>query len=173
MTPLRARVTAVLAVWTLALVLAATGGCVSKPTMRLSHAEVTGVRISFPPAAGVLMKVVVAVYNPNSYDVAIRAVRGQVVLNDRYTLPVAFQAQGEGVWLPSDRTTRVAVPVDVPLDIALAVLRESETMPQIPFRFSGRADVTATRTFKLEEDDYAVDERGWILRQQIRDAVPF
>ena len=156
------------------MMLAATAtGCVQKPTMRLSHANVTGFRISFPPAAGVLMNVVIAVYNPNSYDVAVRAVRGHVVLNDRHTLPVDFKAQGGGVWLPSDQTTRVTVPVDVPLDIALSVLRESQMQPQIPFTFAGRADVTATRTFKLERDDYSVNERGFISRQQIQDAVPF
>src|SRR5262245_20929163 len=148
-------------------------GCVEKPTMRLSHAEVTGVRISFPPAVGVLMKVVLNVHNPNSYDVAIRAVRGQVLLNERHTLPVDFKAPGSGLWLPSDQTTAVSVPVDVPLDIALAVLRESESVPNIPFRFAGRADVTATRTFQLERDDYSVNEQGWISRKQIQDAVPF
>ena len=157
----------------LLMLVTTSAGCVQKPTMRLSHADVTGFRISFPPAAGVLMNVVVAVYNPNSYDVAVRAVRGHVVLNDRHTLPVNFRAQGDGVWLPSDRTTRVTVPVDVPLDIALSVLRESQMVQQIPFTFAGRADVTATRTFKLEEDDYSVNERGFISRQQIQDAVPF
>jgi hypothetical protein len=158
---------------TLMALLLTCASCAKNPTMRLSHAEVTGLRISFPPAAGVLMRVVVDVYNPNPYDVAIRAVRGHVLLNERHTVTVDFKADGDGLWLPSDQTTKVAVPVDLPLEIALAVLRESETVPQIPYRFSGRADVTATRTFELEKDDYSVDERGFISRQQIQDAVPF
>jgi len=140
--------------------------------MRLDHAEISGVRISFPPSIGVLMTIVVDVYNPNSYDVAVRAVRGQVVLARRYSLPVEFRAEGEGVWLPSGRTTQVSVPVDIPLDLALTLLRESRAAPSIPYRFTGRADVTATRTFKLESDDYSVDEEGVVTRQQIEAALP-
>lgn len=141
--------------------------------MRLRYAEVTGVRVSFPPALGVLMKLVVDVYNPNSYDVAVRAVRGRVTMADRYAMPVDFKAQGDGIWLPAGRTTQVAVPVDVPIQIALAVLRESTATAEIPYRFVGRADVTATRTFELEKDDYSVDARGTVSRKQIQDAVPF
>ena len=155
------------------VLLAAPSACVSEPRMRLRYAEVTGVRVSFPPALGVLMKLVVDVYNPNSYDVAVRAVRGRVTMADRYAMPVDFKAQGDGIWLPAGRTTQVAVPVDVPIQIALAVLRESTATAEIPYRFVGRADVTATRTFELEKDDYSVDARGTVSRKQIQDAVPF
>ena len=141
--------------------------------MTLRSAEVTGVRISFPPALGVLMTLVIDVYNPNSYDVAVRAVRGQVTIADRYTVPVELAVEGEGTWLTSDKTTQLRVPVDIPVQTALAVLRESASTPQIPYRFVGRADVTATRTFELEKDDYSVDERGTISREQIRAALPF
>jgi hypothetical protein len=156
-----------------ALGLVAGAACVSKPTMRLRGAAINGVRVSFPPAMGVIMRVMVDVYNPNSYDVAVRAVRGQTVLGERYTMPVQFRAQGDGLWLPSGRTTTIEVPVDVPVQTAMAVLAESTMVTMIPYRFSGRADVTATRTFRLEQDDYSVDERGWINRQQIQDAVRF
>lgn len=145
--------------------------CVSQPTMRLDHAEINGVRISFPPSLGVLMTVVINVYNPNSYDVAVRAVRGQVLLANRYTMPVDFRADNNGVWLPADRTTQVRVPVSVPVDLALAVLRESFTSPIIPYRFTGRADVTATRTLQIERDNYSVDEQGVVQRQQIEAAL--
>jgi hypothetical protein len=138
--------------------------------MRLNHATVSGVSISFPPRLGVLMTLVVDVYNPNSYDVAVRAVRGQVILANRYPLPVDFRPGGEGIWLRSDSTTQVRVPVDIPVQLALALLRESYMAPTIPYRFVGRADVTATRTFRLEADDYSVNEQGYVSRQQI-DAV--
>lgn len=157
----------------LALTLAAlfASGCASKPTMQLDHAEITGIRIGFPPSLGVLMTVVVNVYNPNSYDVAVRAVRGQVVLAGRYPLMVDFRADGDGVWLPSDRTTQVRVPINVPVNLGFQLLRESVASPVIPYRFSGRADVTATRTFRLEADDYSVDDHGVVSRQQIAAAL--
>lgn len=154
--------------------LTSTTGCASKPTMHLKHAEVSGVRLGFPPQVSVVMTMTVDVYNPNSYDVAIRAVRGTVVLQDRYTMPIDFRPGGEGVWLPSDSTTPVRVPVTIPVDLAMQLLRETYTAPMIGFRLIGSADVTATRTFKIEKDNYSVDERGQITRQQMEAALrPF
>lgn len=139
--------------------------------MRLNHAEVSGVQIAFPPTLAVVMTVVVDVYNPNSYDVAVRRVRGQVTLADKYLLPLDWIAPNDGVWLTSDGITQVRVPITMPLDMALTVLREAYAAPSVPYRFVGRADVTATRTLKIEKDDYSVDERGWIPRQQIEQAA--
>jgi hypothetical protein len=145
--------------------------CAKKPTMRLNHAQVSGVSVGFPPSLGVLMNVVVDVYNPNGYDVAIRAMRGQVVMAEKYTLPIDFRPQGEGVWLAADRTTSVSVPVSIPVDLAVRLVREAYMTPTIPFRVQGRADVTATRTFKIEKDDYEVDERGVIPREQVEASI--
>ena len=98
------------------------GACVSKPTMKLKHAMVSGVKLGFPPTVSVVMTMTVDVNNPNSYDVAIRGVRGTLVLQDRYTLPIQFQPQNpEGIWLPSDQTTPVAIPVPIPVDLALTL----------------------------------------------------
>lgn len=138
--------------------------------MHLNSAEVSGVSIGFPPSLGVVMTVIVDVYNPNSYDVAIRAMRGTVVLADKYTLPVDFRPPTP-VWLPSDQTTSVRVPTTVPVDLAATLLREAYLTPEIPFRLSGRADVTATSSFQIEKDDYEVDERGAISRQQVQAAM--
>src|SRR6476469_803058 len=66
-------------------------GCASKPTMKLNHAELSGMQLGFPPTVGVLMTNVLDVYNPNSYDVAVRAMRGTATLADKYTLPVNWQ----------------------------------------------------------------------------------
>jgi hypothetical protein len=149
------------------------GGCVSKPTMHLNHAEISGATLStFPPGIGILMTVVVDVYNPNSYDVAIRAMRGQVAMGNNHMVPVDFRAPGNGVWLASERTTSVRVPVSIPLDLGLMLLRESAATPLILYRLTGRADVTASSTFKVESDDYAVDEQGTISRQQIAAIIP-
>jgi hypothetical protein len=148
-------------------------GCVHKPTMHLNHAEISGATLStFPPGLGILMTVVVDVYNPNSYDVAIRALRGQIAMGNNHVLPIDFRAQGNGVWLAADRTTSVRVPVSIPLDLGLMLLRESAATPFILYRLIGRADVTASSTFKVESDDYAVDEQGTISRQQIAAIIP-
>ena len=151
-------------------------GCASKPTMKLNHAEISGVQIAFPLQVNVEMRVVMEVYNPNSYDVAVRAVRGQTVFADKYALPVEVSFGPKGYWLPAKRTTALVVPIIVPAQLGLAVLSESWIGPVVPYRFVGKADVTATSTFALEKDDYSVDERGEIPRAQfdaaIRSALP-
>lgn len=139
--------------------------------MHLNHAEVSGVRIAFPPSLGIVMTTVVDVYNPNSYDVAIRAMRGQLTIADRYTLPIDWRPGPDGVWLGSDAITQVRVPVTLPMDLALALLRETYTSPTVSYHVTGTADVTATRTFKVEKDDYSVDERGTFSRQQLEIAI--
>lgn len=147
-------------------------GCVSKPTMHLHHAEVSGVQLAtLPPSLAVVMTVVVDVYNPNSYDVAVRGFRGQAIMADKYPLPVEFRAQ-EGLWMPAGQTTPLRVPVAMPVDLALVLLREAFASPTIPYRFVGTADVTGTRTFQIEKDNYGVDERGAITREQIAAILP-
>ena len=145
--------------------------------MKLHHAEVNGVQVGFPPQLSITLTSVIEVYNPNSYDIAVRTVHGTVVLMDRYSLPVQFAPGGEGVWLPADQTTVVRVPVTIPVQLAMQVVREAYSNPMVPFRLIGKADVTASRTFKLEKDDYSVDERGEISREYIeasmRGSMPF
>jgi hypothetical protein len=118
-----------------------------------------------------VMTVVVDVYNPNSYDVAVRAMRGTCTLAERYPLEINFQIPGEGAWLPANQTTPLRVPVNIPVQLGTQLLREAYTATTIPFKITGRADVTATRTFKIEKDDYVVDERGEMSRQQMEDAM--
>lgn len=161
---------AVLVLACVAAPIAATG-CVHKPTMTLRGAEIRGVQLGWPLQAQVQMTVLLDVYNPNSYDVAVRAVRGETLLADRFTVPVHYQAPGDGVWMAADRTTRVAVPIAVPVDVGLVVLAAAASAPTVPYRFRGRADVTGTRTFAIEKDDYAVDERGEIPREQFEAAL--
>lgn len=146
-------------------------GCVKKPTMKLNHAEISGIRIAFPPSLGILMTVVIDVTNDNSYDVAVRQVMGQVTIAQRYTFPVDWRPEGNGVWLGSDRTTPVRVPIVLPVDAGIAIVRESWSSPMIPYRFVGRANVTATRTFQIEKDDYSVSESGFIPRYAIENAI--
>jgi hypothetical protein len=155
------------------LVALACFGCVSKPTMRLNHAEISGFQAAtFPPSLGVLMTVVVDVYNPNSYDVAIRAMRGTVTMAEKYPLTLDFRAPPEGVWMAAGKTTSMRVPIAIPIELALLLLRESYLAPTIAYRVTGSADVTGTRTLQIEKDNYAVDERGTITREQIAAIIP-
>jgi len=148
-------------------------GCVHKPTMHLDHAEISGVQLAtMPPSLGIVMVVVLDVFNPNSYDVAVRAVRGQTVFAGQYPLPVMYQAPPDGVWMPAGQTTQVRVPVTVPVQLAFALMQQGMAAPTIPYHFSGSADVTATRTFELEKDNYAVDEDGTITRDQMMAVLP-
>ncbi len=140
--------------------------------MKLNRAEISGMSLGFPPQVGVVMTMVLDVYNPNSYDVAIRAMRGTALLAEKYTLPIDYRAGNEGVWLAAKATTTVRIPVNVPIDLGLLLLRESYTAPTVPFRVTGTADVTATRTFQIEKDNYSVDESGTFTRQQLELAIP-
>jgi hypothetical protein len=145
-------------------------GCVSKPTMHLNHAEMAGLQMGIPPS--VQMNVVVDVYNPNAYDIAVRAMRGQVTMAERYPIAIDFRGPPDGVWMPAGKTTPLTVPIGIPLTTAVQIVGEAIASPTIPFHFVGRADVTGTRTLKIEKDDYAVDEQGTIRRDQIAAILP-
>lgn len=152
----------------LSLVLAT--GCVSKPTMKLNHAEISGVVLGNPPS--VQMTIVMDVYNPNSYDVAVRAVRGQTIMANKYPIALDFKAPEGGLWMNASQTTQLRVPVLVPITVGFQLLQESLAQATIAYRFIGKADVTGTRTFAIEKDDYSVDETGTITREQIAAILP-
>jgi len=148
-------------------------GCVSKPTMHLNHAEISGVQLAtLPPSIDVQMTIVLDVYNPNGYDVAVRAVRGQTVMAGRYPINVDYRAPGDGLWLPAKQTTSVRVPVSVPIPLAFQLVQESLMSPVIPYHFKGNADVTASHTFQIEKDNYGVDEDGAVTRDQMMAVLP-
>jgi hypothetical protein len=145
--------------------------CASKPTMKLNHAEVSGLSFGFPPQASVVMTNYIDVTNPNSYDVAVRAVRGNVTLADKYTVPVDFHAPNEGLWLPAKQTSQVRVPLSIPVPLALQLVREAMGGGTIPFHLVAKADVTATRSLQIESDNYEVDEKGVVTREQVDAAL--
>ena len=141
--------------------------------MRLNHAEISGVTLAtLPPSFNILMTVVLDVQNPNSYDVAVRGVRGQTIFADQYPLPVTFQAPPDGIWLPAGQTTSIRVPMTVPIQLALILVQQAMTTQIINYHFIGKADVTATRTFQLEKDNYSVDARGTVTRDQMAAVIP-
>lgn len=138
--------------------------------MKVNHAELAGVQLGFPPSLMVQMTVVLDVTNPNSYDVAVRAMRGTVIYNGRYTQAINWAPGGDGVWLAGGRTTQVRVPVAMPVDLAMTLMREAMT-GVVKYHVKGKADVTATRTLQIEKDNYEVDEDGTFARQQIEASV--
>jgi hypothetical protein len=139
--------------------------------MHLNHAEISGLQFATNPP-GLVMTMVIDVYNPNSYDVAVRAVRGQAVLADQYPLPVYFQAPPNGIWLPAGQTTPMRVPLTLPMPLAWTLVQQSLASATIPYRFMGTADVTATRTLQLEKDNYSVDERGVLTSADMLAVLP-
>lgn len=154
-----------------ALLAATNVACVSKPTMHLNHAEISGVQMGIPPT--MVMTVVVDVYNPNGYDVAVRAMSGQVWMADRYPVPLDYRAPvDQPFWMAAGKTTSMRVPLYVPLTLAIQLVQEAFASPTIAYRVIGRANVTGSRTFQVEKDDYAVDERGTMTREQMAAIIP-
>ncbi|MBX3184022.1 MAG: hypothetical protein KIT72_00745 [Polyangiaceae bacterium] len=131
--------------------------CVSKPQMQLHHAEI---RSANP--LGIGMEVFFSVRNDNSFDVQVRNVRAQTVLQGRYSLPALDYSPN--LWLPSDRTIMVSAPTTIPWPLVPPLLGETITKPSISYRVKGSADVTATSSLKIKSDNYPVDEEGSIPR---------
>jgi hypothetical protein len=155
------------------LSLLAITACVHDPTVTLNHAELNGVQMAaFPPRIGILLTVVVDITNPNRFDVAVRGMRGQVVLAEKYPLPINYVPAPPGQWLRAGQSTSVRLPIDMPIELAVALLREAFGAPVIGFHVTGVVDVTGSSTFKVDKDNFPVDLRGTMTRQQVEGVVP-
>ena len=139
-------------------------GCASKPTMKVQHAQVSGVG-----PMGIGLNVTIQVYNPNSFDVAVRRVRSQTTVANMYVLPPSDVSPN--VWLPAKKTTFVTAPVIVPWSLVPGILTASMGAEEIPYHVTGSADVTATRAIGLEVNNQALDEQGMIPRQLMLSAA--
>ena len=139
---------------------ATTTGCVKQPSMDLE-----GARLSQFDGRGVAVELTMAVHNHNSFDVQLRNVRAKVIIADRYILPPVSMAPNK--WLPAGATTHVRVPVQVPWEMVLPLVKTTVGSPQIHYRAIGNADVTATRTFAIDVDDYSVDQSGTLSRADL------
>ncbi len=144
--------------------------CVSKPTMQLDHAQVSSVA-----PGGIYMTIFLKVNNPNSFDVEVRNVRVQSVVQGRWALPPVQYSPNQ--WLPADGTTIVQAPVLIPWSLVLPLLAESAASPTIQYRVQGSVDVTAIRSLGVRSDNYPVDETGSIPRSAVlaaaRSTFPF
>jgi hypothetical protein len=144
--------------------------CVSKPKMQLHHAEV---RAAGPQ--GIAMDIFLRVNNDNSFDVQVRNVRVQTVLQGRYPLPPVAYSPNQ--WLPADSSTIVVAPVLIPWHLVAPLLAETAASPAISYHVRGEADVTAIRSLGIKSDNYPVDEQGSVPRiavlQAARTMFPF
>lgn len=145
------------------LALAAAPGCVSKPNITLHHAELRGLS-----TWGVNVMILLQVRNDNAYDVQIRNVNVNVQFGRAVNIPVGFSPNQ---WLPSNRTVAVQVPVTIPWTAIPGLVAETAGSFAIPYHVRGGADVTATRAFGIERDNYPVDESGAIPRQLVVDSA--
>jgi ABC-type proline/glycine betaine transport system substrate-binding protein len=151
------------ALGTMLLALAAAPACVNQPKVTVHHAELRGVS-----TWGLQTMIMLQVRNDNSYDVQIRNVNVNVTFGRGLNLPVQFSPNQ---WLPSNQTTMVAVPVTIPWTAIPQLVAETTGAYAIPYYVKGMADVTATRAFGIERDNYPVDEGGSIPRQMVVDAA--
>jgi LEA14-like dessication related protein len=135
-------------------------GCAERPTMRLHHAE-----IRFASLQGVGLDIVMAVDNTNSFDIQIRNVRVEVLLAERYNIPAIDYSPN--TWLPAGQKTLLRVPVVIPYTLIPQLINDTANTPQIKYHVRGSADVTATRSFGVERDNYPIDEGGSIARNDM------
>ncbi len=146
------------------LVALLTVSCVSKPTMKLNHAE-----ISSAGPAGIGLDIYMNVHNDNSFDVQVRNVRVQTTLQGRWTLPP--MAYSPNQWLPAKGTTVVRAPVIIPWPLVVPLLAETAMSPTISYHVTGSADVTAIRSVGIKSDNYPVDENGTVPRIAVLSAA--
>jgi hypothetical protein len=120
----------------LCLGLAATA-CVETPRVKLHHADFQGASL-----AGAVLDVVLEIHNPNSYDIQLRDLTAETTFANKYTLPPIVLHPDQ--WLPAGQSTQVHVP---------------------KYTVRGSANVTATRTFGVEADNYPIELTGTMPRQ--------
>ena len=109
------------AVLAIALCLAGTA-CVQVPTVMLRRADVRGVSL-----AGPTVDVVIAINNPNSYDIKMRDVTAETTFAGKYTLPPIVQHPNQ--WLPAGQVTEVHVPMTLPWLMIPGILAETVMSP--------------------------------------------
>lgn len=143
--------------------LAAVPACVEKPAITVHHAELRGLS-----TWGLNVMILLQVRNDNGYDVMIRSVNVQATFGRGLSVPVNF---APNQWLRSKQTTFVQVPVTIPWTAIPQLVGETTGAYAIPYHVKGVADVTATNTFRIERNNYPIDEDGAIPRQLVVDAA--
>ncbi|MFO0590154.1 MAG: LEA type 2 family protein [Polyangiaceae bacterium] len=134
-----------------------TAACVETPTVTLHHADIQGASL-----AGAVVDVVIAINNPNSYDIKLRDITAETTFAGKYRLPPIVMHPD--LWLPSGQTTLVHVPTTLPWLMLPGLLAETVMSPAVVYNVTGSANVTATRTFGIEENNYPLQLTGTMPR---------
>lgn len=137
-----------------------TGCFASKPAMKLWG---TQVRNAGPP--GLAMNMTMRVENDNSFDIQIRNVRASVVLAGRFPLPPIVASPN--TWLRAGQVSHVTVPVTVPWNMVPSLTATAALGPYVRFHVTGYADVTGTRSLKIDANDWRVNEEGVVSSAEI------
>jgi hypothetical protein len=132
-------------------------GCVQTPTVQLHHADIQGASLT-----GAVIDVVIEIRNPNSFDIKLRDVTAETTFANRYRLPTIHIHPDQ--WVPAGQATLVHVPTVLPWLMIPGILAETVFSPVVIYDVRGSADVTATRTFGIEEDNYPINLRGQLPR---------
>ncbi|MEZ4297999.1 MAG: LEA type 2 family protein [Polyangiaceae bacterium] len=143
----------------LALVLCLSAvACIENPRVRLHHADVQGASLS-----GAMLDVVLEIQNPNSADIKLRDLTAETTFAGKYKLPPIVLHPD--LWLPANQTTQVHVPTVLPWLMIPHILAETMTAPRVTFVVTGSANVTATSTFGIEQDNVPIHLEGEMPRQ--------
>ncbi len=146
-------------VFALALLLT-TVACVQSPKVRLHSAGFQGANLT-----GAVLDVVIEIHNPNAFDIQVRDVTAETTFAGRYSLPPIVLHPNQ--WLPAGRSTQVHVPTTLPWLMIPPILAETILSPKVTYTVRGNANVTATRTFGIEEDNYPIQLTGEMPRQMM------
>lgn len=138
-----------------------TAGCVSDPLIRIERARVIHI-----DQTGVTVGMTMSVKNDNSFDVLVRDIRANVILDGVHFLP-SIQTS-PNVWLPSNATSPLQIPVLVPWPVAMYLLQSKA--PMISYRAKGVANVMGSRTLKVDKV-YPIDQEGTLSREELQATV--
>ncbi len=139
-------------------------GCVREPTIGIHSGGIRGLG-----PQGVTLNLGLAVRNDNSFDVMVRNFTTDVTLAGRHRLPTLTYSPN--VWLPSDKTTIVQIPVVIPWNMVAPILATTATRRDISYVAVGHADVTATRALEIDVNEYALSEEGSFSRLELLQAA--
>jgi hypothetical protein len=149
----------------LAVILLAVGsGCVTKPI-----AELYGVRVQSVGPAGIQLDMSMKVNNYNVFDVKVRNVRCNVVIDERFRLPPIVY--NPDTWLGANASTIVHVPVTMPWNLVWPLINATVGSNVLPYRTDGWVDVTAVRMLGIQVNDYAFEDDGAVSRFELLTAA--
>lgn len=130
-------------------------GC--QPAVTLHSATLRGAT-----PTGVSFDAVMAVENPNLFDIKVRAIRANAKLDGvRGVVPVYVEPH---TWIPAKRTILIPVPITLPWQMIPPVIAATVGNSKVTYHVSGTADVTATQAFAIDRDEYEFDEEGELPR---------